>query len=391
MYQRGAVTLFHVKGVPVRAHWTLLLILPYLAVVFSAQFERVAHVAGIAPESLRGAPLLWGALLALALFASVAVHELAHTLVAMARGGRVRDITLMLLGGVSHFEHMPERPRTEALVSAAGPVTSLAIAGLLFVALWAVGYGSPDLRLGVFYIAYLNLLLGAFNLLPAFPMDGGRVLRAALAARLSRRRATDIAATVGVIVAVLLGIVGLIGGSFLLILIAVFVFFGARLEARGERVKEALAGLRVADLLGAQPPTVELDTRLDQVLPLMHRAGRLQLITVDEHALTAGIVRAADIVEIPPAARSRMTVRDLGDKLRVGLVTIPWNASARAALAKATESHVDSLVVVDTTKEEAAAPVGLLGLREIEEAVQLHLLESSAAQRRARSQPLHPA
>lgn len=384
------MTLFHVKGVPIRAHWTLLLILPYLAVVFSAQFERVAHVAGIAPGSLRGPPLLWGALLALALFASVAVHELAHTLVAMARGGRVRDITLMLLGGVSHFEQMPERPRTEALVSAAGPVTSLAIAGLLFVALWAVGYGSPDLRLGVFYVAYLNLLLGAFNLLPAFPMDGGRVLRAVLAARLTRRRATDIAATIGVTVAVLLGIVGLIGGSFLLVLIAIFVFFGAQLEARGERVKEALAGLRVANLLGAHAPTVELDTRLDQVLPLMHRAGRLQLIAVDEHALVAGVVRAADIVEIPPAARSRMSVRDLGDKLEVGLVTVPWNASAASALQKATESRVDSLVVVDATDEARAAPVGLLGLREIEDAVQLHLLESSAAQRRARSQHLHP-
>lgn len=386
VYQRGAVTLFHVRGVPIRAHWTLLLVLPYLAIVFSIQFERVAALAGIAPASLRAPPLFWGVLLALALFVSVAIHELAHTLVAIARGGKVRDITLMLLGGISHFERIPERPGTEALVSAMGPATSLAIGGLLFVLLRAIQYGSADLRLGVFYLAYLNLVLGVFNLLPAFPMDGGRVLRAALASRLSRRRATDIAATVGMVIAVLLGIIGLWSGSFILLMIAIFVFFGAQLEARAEQFKEALSGLRVADLLAAHAPTVTLETHLDAVLPLMHNAGRLQLIAVDGRSHVAGVVRAPDVVEIPPQARAHMTVSDLGDKLHARVVTIPWNASATSALEKALEAHVDHLVVVDSTEEGPAAPVGLLGLRDIEDALQLHMLEPSAARRR----PLPP-
>jgi Zn-dependent protease len=202
VYQRGAITLFHVKGVPIRAHWTLLLVLPYLAVVFSAQFTHMADVAGVRAASLRGPALLWGTLLAIALFASVAVHELAHTLVALARGGKVRDITLMLLGGISHFERVPERPATEALVAAAGPVTSLLVGGILLAILHAVGHGPSDARLGLLYLASLNLVLGLFNLLPAFPMDGGRLLRAALATGMGRARATAIAARVGMALAV---------------------------------------------------------------------------------------------------------------------------------------------------------------------------------------------
>ncbi len=389
MYQRGALTLFHVKGVPIRAHWTLLLVLPYLAIVFSIQFERVAGLAGIASAQLRAPPLFWGALLAVALFVSVAIHELAHTLVALARGDRVRDITLMLLGGVSHFERIPERPGTEALVSVVGPVTSLALSGLLWAVLAAIGNRAADWRLGVFYLAYLNLLLGGFNLLPAFPMDGGRVLRALLATRVSRRRATDIAAAVGMAIAVGLGLVGLWGGSVILLLIAIFVFFGAQTEARGERVKEALSGVRIADLLATHAPTVTLDSNLAEVLPLMHRAGRLALIVVDGAGHVFGVVAAADVVEIPPAARSGMRVADLGDKLRAGVVTIPWNASAAAALERAAQAQVDHVVVVDSTEDGPAAPVGLLTLRDLEDALRLHMLES-AARRRTQAGPLRP-
>ena len=382
MYQRGAVTLFHIRGVPIRAHWTLLLVLPYMAIVFSMQFAGVAKLAGIAPDALRGPPLVWGALLALALFASVAVHELAHTLVALGRGGKVRDITLMLLGGVSHFERIPERPGTEALVAVIGPVVSLVLAGLLFLLLRLFAQGPADLRLGLFYLAYLNLLLGLFNLLPAFPMDGGRVLRAALATRLSRGRATAIAARVGMVAAVILGIIGLWGGSFLLLLIAIFVFFGAQVEARGEQIREALSGLRVADLLTAQAPTVTTTTSLSELLPLMHRAGTLQLIVVDDRSQLVGVVRAADVVEVPPSERPHRAVADLGDKLHAGVVTVPWSASASSALERAAEAHVDHLLVVDSTDGRSGAPVGLLGLQEIEQAIRLHLLEASAARRR---------
>jgi Zn-dependent protease/CBS domain-containing protein len=372
MYQRGALTLFHVKGVPIRAHWTLLLVLPYLAFALSADFDRVATSAGIASSHLVGPPLLWGAVLALLLFVSVGVHELAHSLVAIARGGRVRDITLMLLGGVSHFERIPERPATEALVAAVGPATSLGLAGLLFVTAHLLGQDAGDVRLGVFYLAYMNLVLGAFNLIPAFPMDGGRVLRALLALRTSRMRATDIAATVGMTLAVPLGLIGLVTGGFFLVLIAIFVFFGAKSEAQGERVREMLAGLQVADLVSTPPTTIALDEPLDEVLPRMRRLGRTQLVVVDARSRFAGVVRADDVVA---AAGAAMRVGDLGDKLAAGVLAVSPREDVTAALQKAAQTRSDTLVVLDAS----GTAVALLGLPEIEQAIRLHALASRTA------------
>src|SRR5688500_10733246 len=101
MFDRDSITLFHFRGVPIRAHWTLLLVVPYLAMVLSLEFREVVSQAGVSDTRVVLPPLAWGAILAVALFASVALHEIAHTLVAQRYGGRVRAITLMLLGGVS--------------------------------------------------------------------------------------------------------------------------------------------------------------------------------------------------------------------------------------------------------------------------------------------------
>src|SRR5262249_53472227 len=131
MFNRGSITLFRVRSVPVKAHWTLLLILPYLAFVFAVRFGAVAQKSGVEPKDLLLPPLFWGILIALGLFPSVAIHELAHTWVAIRSGGQVREITLMLLGGVSQIERMPRRPRYEALMAAAGPLTSLLLGGIL--------------------------------------------------------------------------------------------------------------------------------------------------------------------------------------------------------------------------------------------------------------------
>ncbi len=382
MYQHGALTLFHVKGVPVRAHWTLLLLLAYLAVMFSGQFERVTGMAGVAPEELRAPALVWGVLLALALFVSIALHELAHTLVAIARGGRVRDITLMLLGGVSHFERIPERPGTEALVAVVGPATSLGLAGVLFTLLHAIGPASADLRLGISYLSYLNLVLGGFNLLPAFPMDGGRVLRALLAIRLGPARATVIAATIGMAVAVGMGVVGLWSGSFILVLIAVFVFFGARTETQTGQIQDALSGLRLADLLLEQPPTVILDTNLAEALSVMQRIGRPTLLVLDADSRLCGVVRAADVSEFSASDRPHIMVRALGDRLRSGVVTIPAGASAVSALQTAVQAQADQLLVVGAIGGEGDAPVRLLSLRVLEEAIRRRLAQSTSPSQR---------
>jgi Zn-dependent protease len=186
MFKAGSLTLFRVRGVPIRAHWTLLLIVPYLAIALSLQFRSIAELAGVPDQGLVMPPLLWGIVLALALFASITLHELAHSVVALRFGGSVRSITLMLVGGVSQMSQIPRRPSQEALMAAVGPATSLGLGGLLYVAYAASRGARPDVQMALFDLAAMNLTLGLFNLLPAFPMDGGRVLRAVLASRMSR-------------------------------------------------------------------------------------------------------------------------------------------------------------------------------------------------------------
>ncbi|HWU86549.1 MAG TPA: site-2 protease family protein, partial [Kofleriaceae bacterium] len=249
MFQEGSLTLFRVRGVPIRAHWTLLLILPYLAFAFSVDFRSVAALSGVGQERLTLPPLVWGIVLAIGLFASVTVHELAHTFAAMRFGGRVRSITLMLVGGVSQLVRIPDRPLHEAIMAAVGPATSLVLGGVIYLLYRGSGGWPPDLQMALFYLGGMNLVLGAFNLIPAFPMDGGRLLRAGLAARLGRARATQIAATVGKVSAFVLGALGLWTASLLLMLIAVFVYAGAQGELVQERVHAALEGLRIVDLL----------------------------------------------------------------------------------------------------------------------------------------------
>ncbi len=308
MFERGSLTLFRVRGVPIRAHWTLLLVLPYLAIVLALGFKQLAATAGVGEGRLILPPLAWGAILALGLFASVAVHELAHSLLALRFGGRVRSISLMLLGGVSQVTRVPHRPRYEALMALAGPLTSLAIGGLLLLLLAVTPPSWPgDARMALFYLTYMNVMLGLFNLLPAFPLDGGRVLRALLAARLGRERATGIAATVGRAAGVGLATAALLGGNILLLLIAAFIFFGAGAEVMNERVREALHGLRAIDLVprfhglraalpaGTPHVVVRWDAPAGDVLDAASEANAPFVVVVDEDREVLGVLATTDI------------------------------------------------------------------------------------------------
>jgi Zn-dependent protease/predicted transcriptional regulator len=195
-----------------------------------------------------------GLLLVLSIFACVVLHELSHAVTARRFGIRTRDITLLPIGGVARLEKMPEKPSQELVVALAGPAMSLAIAGVLFGILALLGgpKGLQDLQLvgGPFLtkLMWINLTLALFNLLPAFPMDGGRVLRAAIALRTDRGRATEIAAGIGQAMALLLGVVGLFSNMFLVV-IAVFIWIGAKGEASVEQLKSALSGLAVSQAM----------------------------------------------------------------------------------------------------------------------------------------------
>lgn len=375
MFQRGSLTLFRVRGVPVRAHWTLLLILPYLAYVMSVQFGAITRAAGVSPDAVVFPPVVWGVLLAIGLFASVLLHEGAHVVLARRYGGQVKGITLMMLGGVSQITRMPPRPRNEALMALAGPATSLVLGGVL-VGLYRALSGPPDLVMGLFYLGSLNVILGVFNLLPAFPMDGGRILRAILASRMGPVRATQIAASVGRVLAVAFGIFGLLSGNFLLVLIAIFIYAGAGAEAEGEEAKAALAGLTARDLVPPHgPATIALDEPLAEALPRMHGVGRPELLVVDARGVAVAVLHANDLAPIPPGMRLGMPVAELVPGLAGRAVMIEGSAPASEALETAAEGGARYVVVVT----ESGRPVGLISATDIGTMIALRLAEARSA------------
>lgn len=215
-------------GIPVRLHVSMLLI-PFIA---------FSWVPGSGPLSL-----VTAAALVILLFGSVLLHELGHALTARRFGVRTADIILTPLGGMARLIDLPRRPRHEIAIAIAGPLVSLAIAGAAFVSIIPLQLVPvvPDVVLvGLAVLFELNLMLGLFNLVPALPMDGGRILRGALALRLDFLKATRIAARIGRVIAVVGGVLAVFYfKSWSLALIAVFVYFSAGMEERVAEWREA--------------------------------------------------------------------------------------------------------------------------------------------------------
>ncbi len=306
MDTRGGLQIGTIRGIPIRIHVSFLLVLPLLAYAFGRSFIEAARLAGVPPERLSGSPYLWGLGIALALFVSVLIHELAHSLYALSKGGAVRSITLLMIGGVSRIARPPRTPGQEAAMAVVGPLTSLALGALFFGIFRAtLGLRSFDVSFACFYLAQLNLFLGLFNLLPAFPMDGGRVLRGLLTRSKGPVRATQIAAAVGKAFAVLFGIVGLLWGNFILVIIAFFVFIGAEGEERDVLARALLGDLRVRELMAPQVAAVAPGETVFDIGERMIRERRLAYPVADEGQVL-GLV-TFELVERVPLDRRRVT------------------------------------------------------------------------------------
>jgi len=305
-----------------------------------------------------------GAFIALFFFASVLAHELSHALVARRFGLKVRDITLFIFGGAASMEGEAQRPRDEALIAAAGPLTSLAIgAAMLLISLVI---GQPEVEATVGWLGFINLTLGFFNLIPGFPMDGGRILRAVLwKLRGDRSAATRNAAVVGRLFGYLLialGVFLIFQGSspfngVWLALIGWFLSNAAESTVAQLSVEHALHGIKVRDVMDSNPPSVSPNESVsDLVNERLIRGGHRSFVVSHTDGGLAGIVTLSDVRRMPRENWEAARVTDIMTRY-ADLATIGPDAPLEEALKLLQGREVNQLPVVT---DEGRTVVGLL-------------------------------
>lgn len=349
-------------GIDVFIHMTFLLLIAWVGVSYYLPNRALG-------DALAGIGFI------LLLFGIVVLHELGHALTARRFGIQTRDITLLPIGGVARLERMPEEPKQELLVALAGPAVNVALAGLLGIAMWAAGRplvgevafdGTYLLR----NLLWVNVGLAVFNMIPAFPMDGGRVLRALLAMRMDYVRATQIAATIGQALALGFGFLGLFSNP-ILVFIALFVWMGAAGEASMVQMRTSLAGIPVSAAMitrfQAVSPHDPLRRVADHVI-----AGFQQDYPVLDGERLVGVLTRADLVA---AIASEGMNTAVGEVMRTAYETASPAEMLEPAFTRLQTCDCRSMPVV-----RGAAVVGLLTMENVGEFLMLQ-----AAAREART------
>ncbi len=270
-----------VAGTAVRIHFTFLLFLIWIGAAYYRQGGATAAYEGVAFVSL--------------LFLCVLLHEFGHIFAARRYGVKTPDVTLWPFGGIANLERIPEKPTEELVVAIAGPLVNVAIAAVLILLLGATVDPAhlaniEDPKIGmVAKLAGANLFLAVFNMIPAFPMDGGRVLRALLAIRLGFARATEIAASIGQGFAIALGVLGIFTNP-MLVIIAIFVFLAASGEAGHVQLREVSRGALVADAMITKFETLRTDATVNDAVECLIRTTQKEFPVVDGGGRLRGVL-----------------------------------------------------------------------------------------------------
>ena len=352
-------------GVPVRLHITFLLIIPVFSYVIGSD---ITYTVGLL-EAVYGTenldisllaagmtPYLLGGAVTLCLFAAVFLHEMAHCLTAMRYGHRVNEVTLMLLGGISEIDDRGRStPKSEFWTAISGPLASLFI-GILSgaVAYALVGFTAlsaesplPDLILFYIlgYLGILNIFLFLFNMIPAFPMDGGRILRGLLSLRYSRTRATKTASDIGKVFAVIFAVAGIIWLNFLLILIALFVFLGATQENSMTVLSERIKAVKVTDVMNTDVAYVHDTDSLDDVASRLVSQKVTGCPVINDLGHVLGMISIHDI-----AGRTDTSVMTAGGVISGDIFGVTANATLYDAMLMMSDKEVSVLPVFEGTE-----------------------------------------
>lgn len=304
----------------------------------------------------------------LGLFVSIVFHEFWHSLVARRYGMQIGGITLFIFGGVSEITEEPRSPGVEFSMAIAGPLSSFALALIFYLVALSLDNNGPAPVLAVLrYLAYINALLGVFNLLPAFPLDGGRVLRSVLwSAKGKLRWATRLASRIGEgfgVAMILLGVVAFVSGSLISgvwwFLIGMFLRNASRMSYRQLLIKQTLSGEHVQRFMKSDLVTVNPSTTLSQLMEDDIYRYHYEMFPVVEGGKLLGVVNVSQLKEVPREEWGRRTVKDLARVCARGN-TIEPSADATEALEKMNREGNSRLMVTDHGKL-----VGILALRDL--------------------------
>jgi Zn-dependent protease/predicted transcriptional regulator len=320
--------LARIAGIDIYMHATFLLLIGWVALSYWTEQGNIQAV-------------LSGILFILLLFGFVVMHEYGHALTARKYGIKTRDITLYPIGGVARLERMPEKPIEELWVALAGPAVNVVVAAALFAYLLVTRSFEPLTSLTISTgslverLMVVNLWLVGFNLIPAFPMDGGRVLRALLGLRLEYVRATQIAATVGQGIALIFGFIGLFSNPFL-VFIALFVWMGASQEASMVQMKYSLSGIPVTRAMMTNFSVLSPSDLLSRVVGLILSGSQHDFPVVQDDRLVgildrdtfiAALSERGQSVPVAEVMRKQLTEIDSHDMVETAVMRLQENGS----------------------------------------------------------------
>ena len=355
-----SIPIIRIAGIQLRIHVTFLLLIVWVALGSASS-----------------------AVFVLLLFLCVVLHEFGHAFAAKAYGINTPDITLLPIGGVARLERIPEEPKQELIIAIAGPIVNVIIAACLYVVIGARGHVDPatamrggDMLIGLFQI---NVWLLLFNLLPAFPMDGGRVLRSLLAARMTFARATQVAATVGQAFAWFFGIIGLFGipgimhANPFLIFIAFFVYIGASQEAALAQMRDVSRRFPVSSAMVREFRSLAETATLDEAVDALLATSQHDFPVLDDAGNVAGILTRHDL--IAALRKNDPTIR-VADVMRRDIPTVTTGTRFEEAFRIMQECNCPAIPVLDGMKR-------LVGLLTPENVSELMMVQSALPRRRA--------
>src|SRR5260370_6477865 len=330
-----SLPIFRIAGIQLRIHITFLLLIAWLAFGYYAQSGSAAALSRV--------------IFILLLFLCVVLHEFGHAFAAKAFGINTPDITLLPIGGVARLERMPEEPVQELIIAVAGPLVNVVIALGLFIAGGAQALLNPTaVETGglIAQLLTINIILVLFNLLPAFPMDGGRVLRALLATRMNYARATQVAATVGQGFAFVFGFLGLLWHPFL-IFITLFVYICASQEAALAQMKDVSRRFPVSSAMVREFRTLVEDASLQEAVDALLATSQHDFPVIDDTGNFAGLLTRQDLIA---ALRKNDPALRVGGVMRRDIPTVPTATRFNHAFHITHEPDYPAVPVLDSMK-----------------------------------------